>query len=176
LFSSVIDSVLQKSPCEVAVLHGEIHTRPIRNILIPYSEDIHTRLALEVAPALAGHFGSKVTLGVVMDPELSFAESDERLQRIRERLVEYNLSADIDVVTNDGILQGVIILSQRADLILMGGRTGDFMELLLRRSLVQEITEETHCPVLWIKEYEEKESFWISLLRSSPKEVDHHGQ
>jgi amino acid transporter/nucleotide-binding universal stress UspA family protein len=174
LFSSVIDSVLQKSPCEVAVLHGEIHTRPIRNILIPYAEDIHTRLALEVAPALAEHFKSKVTLGVVLEEGVSEAISEERLQKIRERLAEYNLEGEIDVVTNDGILQGVISLSQKADLILMGGRTGDFLELLLRRSLVQEITEETDCPVLWIKEYEERESFWISLLKPSPKEVEHH--
>ena len=95
---------------------------------------------------------------------------------MREHLIEYNLSAEIDVVTNDGILQGVISLSRKADLILMGGRTGDLLELLLRRSLVQEITEETRCPVLWIKEYEEKESFWVSLLKSAPKEAEHHEQ
>jgi hypothetical protein len=50
------------------------------------------------------------------------------------------------------------------------------LELLLRRSLIQEITEETECPVLWIKEYEEKESFWVSLLKPSPTEVEQHEQ
>ena len=29
-----------------------------------------------------------------------------------------------------------------------GRKNGDFMELLLRRSLAQQITEETDCPVL----------------------------
>jgi amino acid transporter/nucleotide-binding universal stress UspA family protein len=174
LFSSVIDSVLQDSPCEVAVLHGNLDSRPVKNILIPYSVDIHTRLAIEVAPALLDYFESSVTLGVVMEPEVLPAEREARLTSINERLKEYNLPATIDVVTGEGVLQGVIQLSQKSDLILMAGRTGDFLELMLRRSLVQQITEETHCPVLWIKEYEEKESFWLSLIKPSAKESAHH--
>ena len=174
LFSSVIDSVLQESPCEVAVLHGELGSRPVKNILVPYSEDIHTRLAIEVAPALQEYFESSVTLGVVMDPEISPVRAEARLRSIDERLKEYNLPATVDVVTHEGVLQGLIQLSQKTDLILMAGRTGDFLELLLRRSLVQQITEETDCPVLWVKEYEEKESFWVSLIKSSAKESEQH--
>ncbi len=173
LFSSVIDSVLQKSPCEVAVLHGEVNSRPIRNILIPYGEDIHTRLALEIAPALADYFESDITLGFVMDPQVSSVGHEERLYRMRTRLAEYNLSAKIEVVADEGILQGVTKMSQKSDLILMAGRTGDFLELLLRRSLIQEITEETNCPVLWIKEYEEKEPFWMTLINPGVKEAEH---
>jgi nucleotide-binding universal stress UspA family protein len=156
------------------VLHGELGARPAKNILIPYSVDIHTNLALEIAPALQEYFESTVTLGVVLEPWLSPDEKEERFRNINEHLEKHNLQAKIDVVADEGVLQGVIKFSKKADLILMAGRTGDFLELLLRRSLVQQITEETDCPVLWIKEYEERESFWISLLKSSPKEIKHH--
>jgi amino acid transporter/nucleotide-binding universal stress UspA family protein len=174
LFSSVIDSVLQKSPCEVAVLHGSVDAKPIKNILIPYSYDIHTRLAIEVAPALMEHFGSTVTLGMVLEQGLSPAEREARLGEIRERLEEYKLPATIHMVADEGVLQGVVKLSRGADLILMAGRRGDFLELLLRQSLAQQITEETDCPVLWVKEYEERESFWLSLFKSSVKESEDH--
>jgi len=174
LFSSVIDSVLQKSPCEVAVLHGDLKSRTVRNILIPYSADIHTRLAIEVAPALQEHFQSTVTLGMVMGPDISPVERAVRLQSANDRLKEYNLPARVETVVEEGVLQGVLKLSHRSDLILMAGRTGDFLELLLRQSLVQQITEETDCPVLWVKEYEERGSFWLSLLKSSVKESEHH--
>ena len=107
-----------------------------------------------------------------MEPWLSLEAREVRLLDIKGRLAGYNLPAKIDVVSDKGVLQGVIRLSRKADLILMAGRTGDFLELLLRRSLVQQITEETSCPVLWIKEYEEKASFWISLLKL--KEIEHH--
>jgi amino acid transporter/nucleotide-binding universal stress UspA family protein len=174
LFSSVIDSVLQESPCEVAVLHGSLDSRPVQNILIPYSVDIHTRLAIEVAPALLEHFHSTVTLGMVMEIGLSSEEREVRLRSINERLKEYRLPANVEMIVDEGVLQGVVKLSRKADLILMAGRTGDFLELMLRQSLVQQITEETDCPVLWVKEYEERESFWLSLLKSSVKESEHH--
>jgi nucleotide-binding universal stress UspA family protein len=93
--------------------------------------------------------------------------TDARLRSLNERLREYNLPAKVEMVVDEGVLQGVVRLSRNTDLILMAGRTGDFLELLLRQSLVQQITEETHCPVLWVKEYEERESFWLSLLKSS---------
>ena len=174
LFSSVIDSVLQQSPCEVAVLHGSLDSRPVQNILIPYSVDIHTRLAIEVAPALLEHFHSTVTLGMVMETGLLAEEKEARLRSINERLKEYRLPANVEMIVDEGVLQGVVKLSRKADLILMAGRTGDFLELMLRQSLVQQITEETDCPVLWVKEYEERESFWLSLIKLSVKESEHH--
>ena len=45
--------------------------------------------------------------------------------------------------------------------------SGDFMELLFAKSLTREITEQVHCPVLWLKEYEERPSFWSSLFKSN---------
>ncbi len=174
LFSSVIDSVLQESPCEVAVLHGQLPSKPIKNILIPYGENIHTHLALEVAPALAAYFKCKVHIGVVLDPDTTETERAERLAEIRKRLADFRINAEIHTVVEEGILQGVLMLARKADLILMSGRTGDFLELLLRRSLIQEITEETDCPVLWIREYEEKKSFWKSLLTTRTMEEEPH--
>ena len=68
------------------------------------------------------------------------------------------------------ILTGIVEESKKADMIIMGGKTGDFLELLFGRSLAQEITEQSACPVLWVKEYEERESFWKLLLKK-PKET-----
>ena len=175
-FSSVIDSVIQQSPCEVAVLHGKLPPRKIKNMLIPFAHDIHTRLAVEIAPALAAHFKCKVHIGVVDEPESARGSLRERMGKINRLLKENGLTASIDIIRNKGVHQGVVELSRKADLMVMAGRTGDFLELLLRRSLAQEITEDAACPVLWVKEYQEREPFWSSLLKSSPKEVEErHG-
>ena len=48
----------------------------------------------------------------------------------------------------------------------MGGESGDFIELLFAKSLTKEITEQVNCPVLWLKEYEERESFLASIFKS----------
>jgi len=55
--------------------------------------------------------------------------------------------------------------------MLMGGKSGDFVELMFGLSLTREITERTNCPVLWVKEYEERESLWKSLFKPFKEET-----
>jgi len=175
-FSSAIDSVIQEAPCEVAVLHGELASRAIRNIMIPFGQDIHTRLAIEIAPALVDHFKCKSRVVVVFEPGVPQGQRNEQLKRITELAKANNLTASVEAVHNKDILRGVLQQSKDIDLLVMGGRTGDFLDLLLSQSLAREITERVTCPVLWVKEYEERQSFWAGLLKPFPKEVkEHHG-
>jgi len=173
-FSSVIDTVIQDAPCEVAILHGELEKAAIRNILIPYGRDIHARLAVEMAPALAEFFHGTVRIGIVVDPESSPDAVDHTLAEVNAIIKERGLSADLVTQTSPDILRGVLQLEKNADLILMGGKSGDFLELLMGRSLSQDITEQSRCPVLWFKEYEEVESFWASLIKPHAKEGKDH--
>lgn len=165
-FSSTIDTVIQESPCEVGILHGEFAPEKIRHIFIPFGEDVHTRLATEIAPAFAEHFHCKLHLGIVFEPHILLPEREEKLNVVREFIKKNALPAKLEIVKDREVLQGVLQQSKQADLILMGGRTGDFLELLLGKSLAQEITELSTCPVLWLKEYEERESFWTSLFKT----------
>ncbi len=77
-FSSVIDSVLQKSTTEVAILHGEIKTGEIKNILIPYNGNIHTQLAAEIAPALIEFFNAEIRFAVVFSPGTTIDGATEK--------------------------------------------------------------------------------------------------
>jgi amino acid transporter/nucleotide-binding universal stress UspA family protein len=169
-FSSIIDSVIQKFPGEVAVLHGRINRENIKTILLPFTIDAHAMLATEIAPALCEYFNAKVRILLVYDPETTQAEQEEREKKIEEILKENSISAEIKILRDTDILKGIVDESLNADLVLMGGKTGDFLELLFGRSLAQEITEQSACPVLWVKEYEEREPLWKLLLKS-PKEI-----
>ena len=169
VFSSFIDTVLQKSPSEVAVLHGEFPGEGIRNILIPFGANIHTRLAAEIAPALAEYFNAKLRIVVVFEQDVPQYRRDEKIKQIKEIIQENSLSASLEIIVAKDVLAGIVRISKDADMVLMGGRTGDFLDLLLAKSLTQEITERVKCPVLWVKEYEERESFWASLLKPPEK-------
>jgi amino acid transporter/nucleotide-binding universal stress UspA family protein len=72
IFSSVIDTVLQKSTNEVAILHGELELDKIKNILIPFGANVHTELAAEITPALLQFFNANITVGIVLNPEKRF--------------------------------------------------------------------------------------------------------
>ena len=175
-FSSLVDSVLQKSTSEVAVLHGEITSERVNNILIPFSEDAHTRLATEIAPALKDYFDAKLHIAIVFQPGTPKIKRDEKMEQIRSLMKESSLNASVEPITDVDILSGIVRRSKHADLLLMGGRSGDFLELLLAKSLAQEITERVKCPVLWAKEYEERPSFWATLLKPYNKGGDGNGK
>ncbi|MCX6233934.1 MAG: amino acid permease [Bacteroidetes bacterium] len=164
IFSLVLDTVLQKSTNEVAVIHGSIIPGNIRNILIPFNDDAHTRLALEMAPALVDYFNARLTIAIVFSPKTTAAERQKKIDRINELIRENKLQAQIDVITDEDILNGILIAAQHTDLLVMGGRTGVFIELFFVNSLIRDITEQVPCPVLWLKEYEKKRSFMSSLF------------
>jgi len=169
-FSSVIDSVIHKFPGEVAVLHGRFEKENIKTILIPFTIDIHAILATEIAPALINYFSCKVKILLVYDPETSKQEREERELKVKELIKQNSLDAEIIIIKDADIVKAIVDQSSKVDLMLMGGKTGDFLELLLGSSLAQEITEQSSCPVLWVKEYEEREPLWKLLLKS-PKQI-----
>jgi amino acid transporter/nucleotide-binding universal stress UspA family protein len=174
LDATVLDTVLDRAPCEVAVLHGQLPRSGVKNILIPFGENIHTRLALEIAPAMVDYFKCTADVAVVFEPSTPKAERDQQLEKIQTLLKETLLSAEVKVLKRKGVRQSIIQESKHADLIIMGGRSGEFLSLLFGQSLTQEITEQSASPVLWVNEYEEQPSFWAQLLKSFEKEEEEH--
>jgi amino acid transporter/nucleotide-binding universal stress UspA family protein len=170
VFSSLVDTVLQKAPSEVAILHGDLRDSKVKKILIPFASDIHTRLATEIAPAFVEYYKAKLEILIVFDPETTDFEREKRLAEINAVATEDSLKAKVSSIVSSDILNGIVRGSRGADLILMGGRSGDFLELMFKKSLAQEITEQVKCPVLWLKEYEERPSFWSLLFKPYKKE------
>ncbi len=166
-FSTVIDSVLQKSPSEVAIVHGEFNPTEIHKILIPFGGDIHTQLAAEIAPALKEYFNAEIKIAIVFGPKTPDYNKENKIQKIHKVLEDNRLQAEVMIISDSDILRGIIDKSKEADLMVMGGRTGDFLELLFAKSLVREITENAFCPVMWVKEYEDRKSFIASLFKKS---------
>ena len=170
VFSSLVDTVLQKAPSEVAILHGDLKDGKVKKILIPFSMDAHTRLATEIAPAFMDFFNAELEILIVFDPESTEYEREKRLSEIDEIIKENSLNAKVNSIIERDVLHGIVKSAKGSDLVIMGGRSGDFLELMVKKSLAQEITEQVKCPVIWVKEYEERPSFWTTLLKPLKKE------
>jgi len=119
---------------------------------------------------LINYFNCKLKILLVYDPQTSKQEREERELKVKELIKQNSLAAEIIIIKDADIVKAIVEQSSKVDLMLMGGKTGDFLELLLGRSLAQEITEQSSCPVLWVKEYEEREPLWKLLLKS-PKQI-----
>ncbi|HUZ46053.1 MAG TPA: amino acid permease [Terriglobia bacterium] len=171
-FSTAIDMVVQNAPSETAVLHGTFPEEGVRRILIPFAPDIHTRLAVEMARAFKDYYHCSIRIAVVFEPEIPMAERGEKLEDIRKLVHENNLEAEVDAIHDSDVVRGILQKAREADLILMAARTGDFLQLLLGKSLSREITEGAPCAVLWVKEFEERTSFLASLFKPAHQEAE----
>lgn len=170
VFSSLVDTVLQKAPSEVAILHGDLKDGRVKKILIPFSSDAHTRLATEIAPAFMEFYNAELEILIVFDPDTTEFEREKRLKEIDDIINENSLNAGVKSITGRDVLHGILKNAKDSDLVIMGGRSGDFLELMFKKSLAQEITEQVKCPVIWVKEYEERPSFWSTLFKPYKKE------
>ncbi len=173
VFSSLLDTVFQKSAAEVAVVHGEFDRRNVHTILVPFGDDVHARLAFELAPALAEYCSAQLRVVAVVSPDLPQAERQGKLQKMEELFGGPGSRVDLRIITNDSVANGIVAQARDVDLLLMAGRTGDFLELMFKRSLSREIQERVACPVIWVREFEERESAWQSFFRSHKEEEDH---
>ncbi len=165
IFSSLVDTVLHEAPSEVAVLHGSLGGSPVRNVLLPFSGDIHTTLAAEIAPALIDHFGCRLHLLAVLPPDLAPSDRREKTAAVQRAVRDNRLSANLVTVEAWDVVKAVQQHARHMDLLVLGAHSGGFWRLLLGRSLAQDITEQVGCPVLWIKEFEDRQPFWRSVLR-----------
>jgi len=165
VFSSFVDTVLYDSPSEIAVLHGILPPDNIRRIVVPFGANVHTRLAMELSSALADYFNAELAVAVVFDPTMTKVQQEATRDNIREEISRSSLKASVEIIRDESVLEGIVKKSSEADLMVMGGKTGDFIELLFAESLTRQITERAKCPVLWLREYEERVSFWSSLFK-----------
>jgi nucleotide-binding universal stress UspA family protein len=175
VFSSLVDNVVGHSASEVAVLHGTFEKEQVKKIVLPLGGNIHTRLAVEMAPALVQYFGADLYVVQVIESSSDLAGLERLSQTTIDELTKNGIKPTLMTVEGTSVVNGVVRATEDADLLLMGGRSGDLFELLLARSLSQEITFRVGCPVLWVREYEERKSFWGSLLSRQESEVTTHG-
>ncbi len=162
--TAITDSVLETAPAEVVFLHGELPEGPVSRILLPFGENVHTRLALEVAPALVEYFGSRLDVLLVMPTALDPVEVERRTRKVRESVGTSNGAAGLRIVRSDDVVRSVVAEAHHTDVLLMGGRTGSFWEMLAAASLTEDITRQARCPVVWVEEYEESESLLARAL------------
>ncbi|MGA2327180.1 MAG: amino acid permease [Bryobacteraceae bacterium] len=168
--TAITDSVLERTPAEVIFLHGQIPAAGVKTIILPFGENIHTRLALELAPALADYFRCRLLIALVVPPGLDPAEREARCRKAEEFVGARIPSAEFYVTEDEDIVHGIVEASESADLLLMGGRTGSFWEMLAASSMTEDITRQARCPVVWAEEYEESKSFLARLLSRSEEE------
>jgi basic amino acid/polyamine antiporter, APA family len=171
LYFSVFDKAMRKATSEIGFLHGRIDGAELRKALVVYRGDPHSRLAAEMAPAILSHFGAAGKYMIPVPFDLTREERSKSVDVLRASLREQGIDAEAKVFAFDDPVSGIVRAASKADLVIIGGAGGGDFSLPIAFSPEMEIAEQVRCPVLWLREYVERESFLRSLLNNPRKEA-----
>lgn len=149
--SSVVERVLREAPCEVAIVQGPVTPEKVERIFLPISESANARLAMELAPAVARHYGAEIRPVTILPPELTAAEEAEYLERLRQGLGK-ELPA-IRVVRSSNVPQALMRESRGSDLILLGVAASGFLAQLLFYPPSLELADRVRRPLAMLRKH-----------------------
>lgn len=169
IFASVMDDVISEAPWESAVLQGSLRKENVKTVLVPFGTDVHSKLALDMSDAFSRYFNAKLRVLLVGDAERE-ENYHERLELAQRWVRAAGSHVELATEAASGILAGLNNHANGDSLLIMGDSAGDSRMALFGQSLSQEIVEQTESPILWIREFEEMKSFWVSLLQPLKRE------
>jgi nucleotide-binding universal stress UspA family protein len=153
-----VKATLRSAPCAVAVaphgFAGESHA--IEQIGVGYDGGAHSRIALDIAKAIAANTGAKLrVLGVAMPPQglvdpvgiSSVAAIEARHEQMQRLIAE--LDPEISAEAVDGIAnEQLTALSSEVDLLVVGSSRRGTIGRVLLGSTSEQLSREASCPLL----------------------------
>jgi uncharacterized hydrophobic protein (TIGR00271 family) len=165
---SVIDEVVTRAPCDVAILKGEIPER-LERILVPTAGGPHAPAALQIALDLAGDSKAEIiALNLINGPitpsarEAAQAKIDQTLQ-----VLEDATRVSRRIARADDVKQGILDAAMRCDLLLLGASEEGVLEQITFGGLSEEIARASTTPVILVKRYRGLPTFWLRRVWQS---------
>ena len=182
LLGSVAEDILRHSPCPVLTIGPKVSGHPklppfqrrardlappeleLRHILVATNFGNNARSAAQDAVTLAEEFRSRMTLMHVIEPYSYLGSKpkaiDEEIRRLRELIpVNAALQYTPETVVEFGSASERILKvasDREADMIVLSAHPQDFASTHLPWSAVHYVIARAHCPVLTVREFEER--------------------
>lgn len=155
MLATVIDAVLKGAPCDVAVVKvGD--TSNLKRILVPVSGSDNSRLAAELAPALAEKYGVDINVFNVVSEAGGAFSAMTSTNILDNALAEIECKQPVEretIITEGSVVEAIYDEIERTDLVVMGASKGGAWEQLLFKSAPDEISERVENTVITIKKF-----------------------
>ena len=123
IVSSVVERVLQRAPCQVAVVYGRIDRDAIKQVVVPVTKGRNSQLAARLAPSIAGWFGADVRAITVLDKAMTPEESESFTSQANETLAAAELDRPLETVRASSLVRGFVRAIGRRELVVIGAPT-----------------------------------------------------
>jgi amino acid transporter/nucleotide-binding universal stress UspA family protein len=166
-FGSVIDLVAVNPPCDLAVVRFRKRRSPKR-ILVPTSggvnSDLAINLAMDQARSYAAETGEQpvITLLYVCVPADATPEARARgFELLRSLSAGYDYPMEVDVVSDDDVVEGIVKDSANHDLLVIGSTAERLFEQVLFGTIPERVALRAPVTVVMVKGYKGPVRSWF---------------
>jgi amino acid transporter/nucleotide-binding universal stress UspA family protein len=153
LENSVIHRVINRQPCDVAILKSDAEEIPnFRRILLPVGgQEVHDHLKARIIHCLAEE-DNEVTFLKVMPEGTSSAVIKRNEEALRRSAKMYNIPhAKVEIDHNTQVAEAIAARSDHHDFLILGMRKGAWLKSFFFGLIAQQITGQVRCPTLLTK-------------------------
>jgi amino acid transporter/nucleotide-binding universal stress UspA family protein len=147
---STIDPVIERSPCNVAVLKGCGGDQTYRRVLVPVAGGPNGEFALEIAGILAEPEDSEIVVFHVgrrnskFDPAAFILRNEDRLRVPTERV-------HAKVVVADDVVDAVLSEAADYDLVVLGCTREPLLQQWVRTTIPEQVAQACDKPLVMVK-------------------------
>ena len=154
LENSVIHRIINRQPCDVAILKSDSEEIPrFRRILIPIGgQEVHDHLKARILHCLTEQEENEVTFLRVIPEGSNRATNKKALESLNRSTKMYNIPhAKIEIEDQVPIAEAITTRSNQIDFLILGMRKGAWLKSFFFGLIAQQITGQVRCPTLLTK-------------------------
>ena len=145
----IIDSIIERSPCDVAILKDCGH-REFKKILVPLAGGPNSILALEIAGIIGSRDKSQVTALTISSKKSKF----NLKQFLKENKDKVGLPSErigTKVIHSEDVTDAILKESEDYDLVVLGSTQEGLLHQFVKTSIPETVAQKSEKPVIMVK-------------------------
>jgi len=156
LENSIIHSIIDKQPCDIAILKGDrAIAGPIEKVLLPIAgREVHDNLKVRLSHSFYRESECEFTFLTVIPPNANNLQK-QRAQEALERAGKiYNIpNTQFVLETNDDVATAIIDHAENKDLLMLGMQQEQWVQSFFFGSVAEQVAGQVECHTLLTKAY-----------------------
>ena len=156
VFGGILDDVVMNADCDVMMIKM-VHLDKMKSILLPTSGGPHACFALELAPAIAKTYGSRITVCMIVPPntrpdvEAVYQQRvDESVNFLKTRVKK----VEGKLARARSISSGILKLTERYDACIMGAAREGLMQQIVFGTIPEKIGRKGSHTLIMVKKHQ----------------------
>ena len=154
LENSVIHRIINRQPCDVAILKSDSEEIPsFRRILLPVGgQEVHDHLKARIVHCLAAEGENEITFLRVMAEDSNRSAIKKAEDALKRSAKMYNIpQAKTDIIQHSQVAEAIAARANQHDFLILGMRKGAWLKSFFFGLIAQQITGQVQCPTLLTK-------------------------